>query len=268
MNYLEKVFLGTMLLFLTIVLFFFGLYFDLYEMLWGAVKESEPLLSAGEFAYTRAAMERAARPIEIMPESLGNSYFGLPGSAEELSRLYDFMPPRPGPQAVVGWWRERLKSEGMIDGDLLEMEALGHDREAYGELMVRVNALARARDLETAAMALEEGLRAVEPRNLYVQQDMLLRLIEIYRLAGKDREAEQAARKLSEVAEQILTVKARAMNSAEMSSRAQEIVRERTAPPGATDEKAKTELKARLLRAFDEGKIDRAQLDRMLEQIK
>ncbi|MBI2944666.1 MAG: hypothetical protein HYY25_10740 [Candidatus Wallbacteria bacterium] len=269
MGYLEKLFLGTMVMFLSIVLFFFGMYFDLYEMLLGTSKQTDPLLSVGEFAYTRAAMERVARPIEIMPHSASNSEFGLPGSATELARLYTFTPPKMTPQETIGWWRERLKAKG-LEGELLDMEALGHDREAHGELMVRVGALNRAKDHETAAAAIEEALRSLDARNLLVMRDLLLALAEAYNLAGKKEELERTSARLAEVAERVLAIRARAPGGREYSAAAAEAAREKDSPskPPPLDDAARADMKARLLKAREEGKITAEEMEQMLEQLK
>ena len=268
MGYLERLFLITMLLFIGIVLAMFGYYFDVYEMLLGAVRENEPLLSVGEFAYTRSAMERIARPIEIVSRSYSNSDYNLPRTAGELSQLYNFLPPRAGSRAVVAWWKDRLKSQGMTDGDLLELESLGHDREAYGETMGRVLALFRDKDYETAANLLEDAVRAGDPRNLLVLQDLLLRLVEVYHLAGRKPDAVQAARQLSEVAEKILNIRSRALNDAELGRAASAVAAERDGAEATLDDTAKAQMKTRLLKAFDEGKISRAEMDTMLSELR
>jgi predicted nucleic acid-binding protein len=257
-----------MLLFIALVLGMFGYYFDVYEMLLGSVRENEPLLSVGEFAYTRSAMERIARPVEITSRTYSNSDFNLPRTAGELAQLYNFLPPRAGSRAVVAWWRERLKSQGMTDADLLEVEALGHDREAYGETMARVLALIRDQDFETAANLLEDALRASDPRNLLVQQDLLLRLVEAYHLAGRKPDAGRAASQLSEVAEKLLNIRSRALNDAELGRAAVAVAAERDAPEASLDDAAKTEMKMRLLKAFDEGKLSRAEMDAILAELK
>ncbi|MBI4870826.1 MAG: hypothetical protein HY814_04585 [Candidatus Riflebacteria bacterium] len=268
MAYLERLFLGTMVAFMVIVVFFFGMYFDLYEMLAGGARASEPLLSAGEFAYTRAAMERVARPVEIVSRSYGNSDFHVPASAEELAQMYDFRRPRLPAREVVSWWRERLKGQGMPEGDLLEMEALGHDRESYGETMARVLPLMQSKDYVTASEFLEEAVRTADPRNLYVLRDLLARLVEAYHMMGEKAGAERAARQLSEVAEKILVIRAKCTSSTELTQAAAEVAQERQGTAKGIEDATKSELKARLLKAFEEGKISRAEMDGMLEQLK
>lgn len=273
MGYLERIFLGTMALFFFFILFLFGLYFDLENVWRGGVQAEEPAFALGEWVHTREAIERAARPMEVFSRSFGNSSFGVPASEGELLDLFDFLPPEGTREETLAFWRRTLLAQGVPEGPALELEVLGHDRELYTLYVLRLEEALRDDDLELAEAILEEALRAVDRKNLYVQRDLLYRQVEVRARLGRMEEASASARRLQTVLARILEIRLEARSDAEVILALDQLRQgeDKLDTPFVTNarevEARKTELKARLLRAREEGQVSESDTRAILERI-
>ena len=215
MDSLEKLFLSCLVLFGMFILFLFGLYFDLGDMLASQFHRDEKnATGVGITENLIAQMEAHARPHEIMPTNLDVPVAGGVedhSSADEMTKAamraaHRGVQPLSGKQLTT-LKRANLMNAGVQREEVLEMESLAVDRDEANRLTQEATRLAGEQRFAEAAKRLGEGIAQVNPKNFLVLRDLLALQMQCY-LDGKQVDkARDTARKLYDTLDRIVMVR-------------------------------------------------------------
>lgn len=215
MDSLEKLFLSCLVLFGMFILFLFGLYFDLGDMLASTFHRDErSATGVGITDRLIDKMEEHARVREIMPGHLEIPRFASMDDsmgAEEMAKsamraLGRGNPPMTG-EMIMKLKRASLVASGVQREEVLEMETLAADREASSKVMREATRLAGEKRFAEAANKLQEAIGQTSPKNILVLRDYLNLQVQLYLDAKQVDKAKEAARKLYEVLDRIVAVR-------------------------------------------------------------
>jgi hypothetical protein len=214
MDSLEKLFVSCLVLFGLFILFLFGLYFDLGDMVTASLSRGE--LAATSIGHTHdliSEMEWRARPREILPTALGSSHprGGEVFDGAEMERSV-LKANRRTPGTITGkdmvaWKRKQLVRAGVASEALLDMEALAEDRDEYRRVMAEVDRLTADRRPAEAARVLAEAVGQHDPKNVIVLKDYLTRLVQLHLEARQVEKAKEVSRRLYESLDKILAIR-------------------------------------------------------------
>ena len=291
MDSLEKLFLSCLVLFGMFILFLFGLYFDLGDMLASSFHHDERAATGvGITDRLIERMEEHARPHEIMPTELNMPTFvtmddrlGNDETARQAMRaLGRCVAPMTGKQ-VSQLKRQSLVAAGIQREEIIEMESLAADREEPSNVMRRATQLAGEKRFADAARELQTAIQATNPKNLLVLRDYLNLQVQVY-LDGKQVDkAKESARKLYEMLDRIVAVRTLEGPKPEIE---QEIVMlktekerldsmyqdlqkrsEETGSPVGLTASEKAQMKDSLTRARSEGKMTEEEFQRAIKEL-
>lgn len=210
MGDLEKIFIGTMILTGLLILFLFGLYFDIGDIVAGTFKGHTPSFGQDLDQIRRARagsfLDEAPAPRASLPRT---------SSAPRESRPIDYrryIVPRPPVSQAVLFDREvrRLQRKGFIDEEYIRMKAL---YEVDRSLVAALDGFDRhmdAEDYDGAIAALLEALEHIDPGNHLARRDLQRHLYQAYILSGKDAEATRSLSELTLLHEKIVAIEERA----------------------------------------------------------
>lgn len=214
MDSLEKLFLSCLVLFGMFILFLFGLYFDLGDMLASSFHRDEH--AATDIGMTDRLiekMEAANRPREIMPTHLDIPRFagGDDSSSDEIARqaaraLGRAVAPMNGKQ-IMQLKRASLMASGIQREEVLEMESLAADREEPSRVMRDARRLAGEKRYAEAARVLQDGIGAANPKNFLVLRDYLGLQVQVYLDGRQVDKAKESARRLYEMLDRIMAIR-------------------------------------------------------------
>lgn len=292
MGYLERVFLGSLLLFALVILFMFGLYFDLGNILQGIAKKSSEM--GGGFDRSVERLERSAVRREI---TAGRSFAavtdrpvtrGAGPSIAQLYQKYSRVPPPPTVEDLMEIRRKELVEEGFGD-EYVKMEVLGMDRTLVHKIEKAMEAALAAGDPEEAASLILEAISETDPDNLYVLQQLYIRLGRVYYNTSRLDEYQQVVEKLYDIEESILDIKESSKLAEderiyeEIQKKRARVEEERRQLPAyikllehqkekaggvnKLTEDQRDALKAQLVQARDAGEITQAEMDEILGQV-
>ena len=297
MGYLERIFLGTMVLFALGMFFIFALYFDVGDMFTGTL-DKRGTISRG--AAVNRLIEGIERKNRVKPDksSDANTFSRRARAAPNFScsrrairSRYDRFFPRKIKRGLkrVEQYRKILRKKGYTNEDYIEMEALAQNKEVEkGCVPPAERAMAEGR-FSTAIELLEQALKEINPKNLKLRTLLLQKLTQA-RLLNNDLEAAQRSQdKVLALSERILNIKSQSklIDSEEYK---EEINRERKQLLERRDIQEKffkdlqrrkeitgswngylneerAKMKAGLMKAKREGKISEKQYQEVLDQL-
>lgn len=214
MDSLEKLFLSCLVLFGMFILFLFGLYFDLGDMLASSFHRDEH--AATDIGVTDRLiekMEERNRPREIMPTHLDIPRFASldERSGDETARqamraLGRVMAPMSGKQ-IIQLKRQSMLASGVQREEVIEMESLAADREELSKVMREAHRLAGEKRFAEAAKALQDAMGQTNPKNLLVLRDYLGLQVQVYLDGRQVDKAKESARKLYEMLDRIVAIR-------------------------------------------------------------
>ena len=211
MDSLEKLFLSCLVLFGMFILFLFGLYFDLGDMLASSLHRDERnATGVGITDHLIEKMEEHARPHEIMPTALEVPRGGG-GDGDEMARqamraLGRVTPPMSG-KTIIQLKRSSLLAQGIQREEILDMESLAADREEPSRVTREVYRLAAEKKYAEAARALQEAINHTDPKNLIVLRDYLGLQVQVYMDGHEVERAKESARKLYDMLDRMMAIR-------------------------------------------------------------
>lgn len=294
MDSLEKLFVSCLVLFGLFILFLFGLYFDLGDIVAGMLHRDEKgATGVGLTDELIRQMEWKARPREVMPTHLIDSadlqnFSGADDASMEYSVMHAYcgLPRAMTGREKVQVRRKQLVQQGFTREEFLEMESLGEDRDEFQRTIIEVDQLAAGKHYAEAAKLLGTTIEQANPKNLLLLRDGLRYQMQLFLDAKQFDRAKETSRRLYDVLDRILTIKGVAYPEdqrqgldktlAELKAekaRLDEIYQDfqkRTAetgsPTGITaDEKA--QMKEALTKARQEGKITDEEYKRTVKEL-
>lgn len=214
MDSLEKLFLSCLVLFGMFILFLFGLYFDLGDMLASTFHRDER--AATDIGITDRLiekMEEHARPREIMPMHLDIPRFASQDdtSGDETARLAMralgyAVAPMNGKQ-IMQLKRASMLASGVQREEVLDMESLAADREEPSRVMREAQRLAGEKRFVEAAKVLQDAIGQTNPKNLLVLRDYLALQVQVYLDGRQVDKAKESARKLYEMLDRVMAIR-------------------------------------------------------------
>lgn len=213
MDSLEKLFLSCLVLFGMFILFLFGLYFDLGDMLASSLHRDERnATGVGITDHLIEKMEERARPREIMPTNLdlprggGGSSDGEEMAKQAMRALGRGTPPM-SVKTIRQLKRASLIGQGIQREEILEMEELAADREEPSRVNRQVLQYAQQKEYGKAIAELQNAINRTDPKNLMVLREYLGLQVQLY-LDNKDVEkAKESARKLYELLDKMMAIR-------------------------------------------------------------
>lgn len=299
MGYLERVFLGTLLLFALLILFMFGLYFDIGSMMQSAMQRSGDATGPSGFSRAADQLERSAIKPEVTVRDVNPRGFtpapaaqaGI--SAGDANFLAIFAKcatakPPPGRAELIDRKRKELAAKG-FGQDYIEMEVLSMESTAMDDIEKQVNPLVTKGDYDAAERALLEILATLDGRDLMTMQKVRMKLQHVYFDSNQLDKYRETMKLVFDTEEKILALQAgsRLMDDkrtaegikqeqADLGKKRQEFdswfeqissQAKKTGHPNKMDEATKVEVKAGLLREQEAGRISPKALQEALGQL-
>ena len=296
MGYLEKIFLGTMVLFALGIFFIFALYFDVGDMFTGSL-DRRGAISRG------AAVDRIIDGIETRTRRAGPKKkrvlssraacaaprFSTKGGA--IKQRYEKLFPRKIKQgaARVDQYRRFLRGQGFSNNDFIEMEALAQNKTVVKRYIPIVNQFVADGEFGEAIKILEKALREINPKNLKVKSILLDKLTQV-RMMNNDLDgAQQASDEMFSNNQRIIELKA-ATKLAENTKFQEELGKERERLSASRDAQKeffadlnkrklatgrwdgylmeeRAQVKANIMSARSAGKMTQQEYDDILKQL-
>ena len=280
MDYLEKLFIFTLVLSFLTMAFMFGLYFDVGDMISGKISGATAFRTAmAESAV--ALLEYGNRPKESSrSERTQRGYvdrsedYGMPAQMDGFVESHGKAIDR---SVVVDMKRNELRRLGFTHEGFIEMESLKKNRNRYLETMRAVGQYLAANDYEGAVDEIRSAIEATNKKNLYVLRDLWARLINVYYKSRKFEAARKASYRYVAYEEKILRNKEGARIPVNQSDwkriqelkssiepyykklKEGELPRERAAPKG----KRLSEAHKQLLESYRRGEISRDEYENL-----
>ena len=294
MDSLEKLFISCLTLFGLFILFLFGLYFDLGDILAGMLKKGDAASTGiATSDYQMRLMEWQGRKREIMPMSLMDPAKGVLDMRDDdpnsvlgaiLTNSGYYRPITTKDRMEMR--RQELHRQGCVRQDYVEMEALACDREEFDKVMVQARQLAADKQYNAAIGLIQRALDQTDPKNLYVLKDYTSFLLQLQTDGRQIDKAEETAKKLYELLDRILMIQRTGVGP----GRQDEIaaiqtrikgekdrlgdyfaeVKKRTAATGSATglyPEEKEDVKATLRKLKDSGQITEADYQRSLKML-
>ena len=292
MDSLEKLFLSCLVLFGMFILFLFGLYFDLGDMLAATFRHDEKnATGVGVTDNLIQQMEARARPREVMPTALDlprASGADAGGSLEEMLRASAHyagnhcVAPLTGKQ-LTAIKRAQLQQAGVQREEVLELESLGADRDDALRAVREAKRLASEKRFVEASKLLAEAVAQTNPKNLLALKELLGLEVQVTLDAKQVDKAREAARKLYETLDRILIV--RSLEGAQpgmdqelaqlraekdrldsLYADMQKRLEETGSPTGMTATE-KTQIKESFTKSRNEGKMSEEEYQRAIKEL-
>ncbi|MBI4872227.1 MAG: hypothetical protein HY814_11745 [Candidatus Riflebacteria bacterium] len=219
MGYLEKVFLSTLLLFALVIIFLFGLYFDLGSMLQGTVQRTGDASTQGSFDRGAAQLERASmakevtikdrlsvpfagpRPVATPGISAGDANFAA------LFARYNQGKLPPPLDELQDRRRKELASKGFTQ-EYIEMEVRAMEDKPVMDSCMQIDKLMEEGKVEEAEQMLLEAIAGVDPRDLMTLQRYRMKLQQVYFDSNQLDKYKTLMKQVFETEEKILTLQA------------------------------------------------------------
>ncbi|MBI4867753.1 MAG: hypothetical protein HY816_12450 [Candidatus Wallbacteria bacterium] len=302
MGYLEKVFLGTLILFALLILFMFGLYFDIGSMMKGTVQRTSDMGGPGSYSRATAQIERSSVKPEVtvrdihtrrMPSSSSSSSSAQDRSVAEANfdSIYSRVSKVQGPPTMeekMDLKRKRLASQG-YGQEFIEMEVRSMDDRAVDDTCGQVDGLMSKGAYDDAEKLLLELMAAADPRDLINMQRLRMKLQQLYFDSGQLEKYRETMKQLFDGEEKILSIQAASKmmedkrdaeaiqsRQTELSKKRGEFdqyfdqIQQQVAETGSVkklSERQKSEIKAGLLREQEAGRISADALQEALTQL-
>lgn len=220
---LEKLFVSCLVLFGLFILFLFGLYFDLGEILASSFRQDEKAATGvGQTEELIRRMERAAMPKEIQPTKLATPQGGGQGPSPETERAilrrYCKIAPIPNGADLAAIRRRQLIKAGFARDDFIEMEALAEDRDEFRRVMSDIQRLMFEKRWPDAIRRTQEALAALQPANHLLRKEYQGLLVQLYLESRQLDRAMDAAKQLNDTIERVTMIRSA---SAKESNRAE-----------------------------------------------
>lgn len=290
MDSLEKLFLSCLTLFGMFILFLFGLYFDIGEMLASTIQRDDRTATgiAMNASMIDTAEERG-RPRELMPTALSIPSSGggdLQDRAEAehaVLRRLGVTYTKPTAKQMVTTRREELKSQGVTREEVLELESLAADFEEPARILGDARRLAEQKRFAEAAKMLADALAATNAKNLLVQRDYLNLLVQMQLELKQVDAAKETARRQYEVLERIVMIRNLEGGHAGLQAEAERLRAEKerldhlyqdlqkrteeTGSPMGLTPKEKADIRDAITKARSEGKMSEDDYQRALKEL-
>lgn len=214
MGQLERLFLGSLVLTGLFILFLFGLYFDIGDMVAGTFKGNRVGFGQDQkLIATRRRLSQEEQPEPRLARRLqgrsGGSRRGG-GSGRINYRKFVRRPQIVPRDALIDREVRRLQRKGFVDEQFIRMRAIYEIDRTLIPVFDQYDQLMDAEDPEGAIEVLQEALRHLEEENLLGKRDIYRYLYQAYVMAGKDREATEGLAQLTELHEHIVSIEERA----------------------------------------------------------
>jgi hypothetical protein len=215
METLEKLFLSFLTLFGMFILFLFGLYFDLGEMLASNFhREERQNTGSGVTDHLIDGAEERGRTKEIMPTALqapgavtSDDSLDINEMMKASMRYNNRTLPPPTTKELMGTKRAQLVAQGVTREEVLELEALGVDCEDRNVKLAEARRAAAEKRWDDAARILGEGIANTNPKNLLALRDYHQFLVQLYYDAKQIDKGREAARKLWDILDRIIMIR-------------------------------------------------------------
>ncbi len=224
MNFVERIFLGVFVLFSIFILFVFSLYFDLEDILRGAVARNEPISSRAVASISIDSMRKLAMSKRrggaksvVVPM---HTYIPTSDGESMLRYFLSATAPRlPSVEDRKREYRRYLERKGCKDADYIRMMMGYRFCEEQNAVLARAeDALLEGR-VEEAIETLESLLSTTDKSNLLLVRDILMRLQQAYLAAGRIDEAEKLDAKIIGILERITRLKLKGLPDYEVEER-------------------------------------------------
>lgn len=291
MDSLEKLFLTCLTLFGMFILFLFGLYFDLGEMLASTITRDERNATGiGMNAEQVDGAEARGTPRELMPTALsipgGGSMGDLQDRAEAehaLLRSLGRTFTKPTSKQVMGTRRAELVRQGVTREEVLELEALAADYEEPHRILIEARRLADQKHLAESLKLLTEALAITNPKNLLAQRDYLQLMVQLELDLKNVEGAKETARRLYDTLDRIVMIRNLEGGRPEFEVEAQRLRAEKerldhlyqdlqkraeeTGSPLGLTSKEKADIRDAMTKARNEGKMTEEEYQRSLKEL-
>ncbi len=299
MGYLEKVFLGSLLLFALIILFMFGLYFDLGSMLQGSLRKGSSSTGARGYGSSLERLERESVDPEIRvrrtsaPSYVTRAAVSYDTQAAEANfaaiyaRVSTVQPP-PTLEERQEFKRKQLRDKGYGD-PYIEMELGRMNKRPVEEAHDRADELMKQGLYDDAEAMLLELMSELEPGDLMTMQRYNMKLQEVYFESGQLDKYRSRMQEIFALEERILALQAASpdMNdkwdSEAVKLRQQELAQKRsefggwfqeysayaqeTGGKAQLTDSMRSRVKAELLRGKEAGKVSPEDLASALAEL-
>lgn len=290
MDSLEKLFLSCLTLFGMFILFLFGLYFDIGEMLASTIQRDDRTATgiAMNASMIDGAEERG-RPRELMPTALAIPNAGggdLQDRAEAeyaVLRRLGVAYTKATAKQMVTTRRAELQSQGVTREEVLELESLAADYEEPSRILSDARRLAEQKRFAEAAKTLTDALAATHAKNLLVQRDYLNLLVQMQLELKQIDQAKESARRQYEVLERIVMIRNLESGHAGLQAEAERLRAEKerldhfyqdlqkrteeTGSPMGLTPKEKADIRDAITKAKSEGKMSEEEYQRALKEL-
>jgi hypothetical protein len=208
---LERLFLGSMLLVGLLILFLFGLYFDIGDMVAGTFKGNAVGFGQDQAMITRRrrASYKEKKPARSAPR-LHHSGAGGGSTRPPNYRRYITSLPRIPRDTLIDREVRRLQRKGFVDEEFIRMRAIYTIDRSLIPFFDRYDQLMDAGDHQGAIDVLLEALAGVEEKNLLGKRDILRYLYQAYIMGGEDTQATRRFEELTLLHERIVAIEERA----------------------------------------------------------
>lgn len=288
MDSLEKLFLSCLVLFGMFILFLFGLYFDLGDMLASSLHRDERAATGvGITDHLIEKMEEKSRPREIMPTVLDLPRGGGSSDGEEMAkqamRALGRSTPPMSVKTIKQLKRASLMGQGVTNEQILEMEELGSDREEPSRVNREVLRYAQQKEYGKAAAELQNAINRTDPKNLMALREYYGLQVQLYLDNKEVEKAKESARKLYELLDKMMAIRSLGGTTPAME---QEIARiktekerldgiyqelqkrmEETGSPMGLTAAEKTQMKEAMTRARQSGSMSEEEYRRAIKEL-
>ncbi len=215
MGYLEKIFLGTMVLFALGIFFIFALYFDVGDMFTGALDQRGAISRGAAVDRLIDNIEKRARRagpkkrrVRTSRSASAAPRFSTSGGAIK-KRYAKFFPRKIKKGAArVEQYRKFLRGQGFSNNEFIEMEALAQDKTVMKRYIPFVKQFIADGEFDEAIKLLEKALREINPKNLKVKGELLNKLVQVKMMANDLDGAQRASDERLDNADKMLQIKA------------------------------------------------------------
>lgn len=213
MGYLERLFLGTMVLTALLILFLFGLYFDFGAMFAGTLRGGS--LSLGQEQDASRQRRRLVYDKGQRQTDRGGPLTSTrtrPRKAEGRPPFERILAPPPAvsKQTLVDREVRRMRRRGYTDEQYIQMKAFYNVDRSLIPILDEYDKLIEAKDYDGAVALIRRALEDMATENLMQRRDLLQYLGNALVLAGKDEEARKNMLELTTAQERVLQLEQKA----------------------------------------------------------
>lgn len=287
MNYIEKIFIFTLLFTFLTMGFMFALYFDVGDLVTGGLSGGNSFRNA--MAESAIALLEYSRRVSNVPKlsDLQQKYIERNedfGAASDMATFVEGARKKIDRSILVELRRAELMRLGITCKAYIEMESLAKDRTYYMAAMKRVDMLLSEQEFNEAINVCKNAIAEAGNLNLYILRDIWGRLVNIFYQAGKAAEGKDGAYRYATIEEAILKNREKAgipvsrrewSRIEQLKSSAESYYRQVTNPDSAKSsggvassmtEPEKREARLELANALEKGEITRVEFERIKER--